>query len=260
MARTAVAAAVDELDEWHVANAFASELAHVQGAAGSGGGTASLTRRALKAEGTANVGATARTDAVTPTPATAADLPELVVCPSGNLALVFFPHIDGRADLETLNDIYPDMVDALANHPGVGVVMVRSAVHGPLAIGKSGVRHLASGKVDDEDPLKEFDAYAAQSLVRLDGMSNCGDLVLVSMLFSDTSQVAAFEELIGSHGGLGGPQTQPLLLYPSSGSWNHSSAHRPSTTSSLAGCDKQPRPNVARTSGCPAALAESRAT
>jgi hypothetical protein len=26
--------------------------------------------------------------------------------------------------------------------------------------------------------------------------------------------VAAFEELIGSHGGLGGPQTQPIIMYP----------------------------------------------
>ena len=45
-------------------------------------------------------------------------------------------------------------------------------------------------------------------------MSNSGDLVLISMLDTDTDQVAAFEELIGSHGGLGGPQNEPLLLYP----------------------------------------------
>ncbi len=136
------------------------------------------------------------------------------MCPSGNLALVYFPHLDGRVDLETLNDKYPDMVDALANHPGVGVVMVRSSAHGPLAIGGSGVRHLDSKKVDGDDPLEQFGPYAAESLKRLDGMGNCGDLVLISMLDPDTQQVAAFEELIGSHGGLGGPQTEPVLLYP----------------------------------------------
>ena len=27
-------------------------------------------------------------------------------------------------------------------------------------------------------------------------------------------EVAAFEELIGSHGGLGGPQTEPFILHP----------------------------------------------
>jgi hypothetical protein len=29
-----------------------------------------------------------------------------------------------------------------------------------------------------------------------------------------TGEVAAFEELVGSHGGLGGAQTRPFLLHP----------------------------------------------
>jgi hypothetical protein len=29
-----------------------------------------------------------------------------------------------------------------------------------------------------------------------------------------TDEVAAFEELVGSHGGLGGPQTHPFVLHP----------------------------------------------
>jgi hypothetical protein len=51
-------------------------------------------------------------------------------------------------------------------------------------------------------------------MARLDLMRNCGDLVLISTVDPDTQQVAAFEELIGSHGGLGGPQTRPMILYP----------------------------------------------
>ena len=30
----------------------------------------------------------------------------------------------------------------------------------------------------------------------------------------ELGEVAAFEELIGSHGGLGGPQTKPFILHP----------------------------------------------
>src|SRR5262249_13035831 len=41
-----------------------------------------------------------------------------------------------------------------------------------------------------------------------------GDLVVNSLYDPKTGEVAAFEELVGSHGGLGGTQTQPFLLYP----------------------------------------------
>ena len=41
----------------------------------------------------------------------------------------------------------------------------------------------------------------------------CGDLIVNSALYPDGT-VAAFEELIGSHGGLGGEQTDSFLLHP----------------------------------------------
>jgi hypothetical protein len=39
-------------------------------------------------------------------------------------------------------------------------------------------------------------------------------VVAISRLDPETDEVAAFEELIGSHGGLGGPQTSPFILHP----------------------------------------------
>jgi hypothetical protein len=41
-----------------------------------------------------------------------------------------------------------------------------------------------------------------------------GDLVVISQFDPLTEGVAAFEELVGSHGGLGGPQNRPFLLHP----------------------------------------------
>ena len=38
--------------------------------------------------------------------------------------------------------------------------------------------------------------------------------MLNSLWDAQTGEVAAFEELVGSHGGLGGDQTHPFLLYP----------------------------------------------
>ena len=40
--------------------------------------------------------------------------------------------------------------------------------------------------------------------------------MLVNSLLDERGQVAAFEELIGCHGGTGGLQTDPLLIYPAS--------------------------------------------
>jgi hypothetical protein len=48
----------------------------------------------------------------------------------------------------------------------------------------------------------------------LDGRRHVGDIVVLGAFDPDTGEVAAFEELVGSHGGLGGSQTEALLLHP----------------------------------------------
>jgi len=51
------------------------------------------------------------------------------------------------------------------------------------------------------------------------GASKIGVPGLVNSFYDpDKNEGAAFEELIGFHGGLGGYQTQPFLLYPAD--WN----------------------------------------
>ena len=52
------------------------------------------------------------------------------------------------------------------------------------------------------------------SLKREDAMVHAPDLLLLSQYDPKLGEVAAFEELIGSHGGLGGPQTEPFILHP----------------------------------------------
>ena len=41
------------------------------------------------------------------------------------------------------------------------------------------------------------------------------DIMVNSFYDEKTEEVCAFEELIGNHGGLGGDQTKPFILYPS---------------------------------------------
>ena len=52
------------------------------------------------------------------------------------------------------------------------------------------------------------------SLKREDAMTHAPDLLLLSQYDPEMGEVAAFEELIGSHGGLGGSQTRPFILHP----------------------------------------------
>jgi hypothetical protein len=139
---------------------------------------------------------------------------DVVVAASGNLANVYLTASDGRMTWEALEAAQPGLVAALASHPGIGLVLVRSESLGPVVLGGGGVRHLATGHVTGADPLAPFGPLAEASLRRLDGFSTVGDLALISMLDADTGEVAAFEELVGSHGGLGGAQTEAFLLYP----------------------------------------------
>jgi hypothetical protein len=49
---------------------------------------------------------------------------------------------------------------------------------------------------------------------RTDGFAHCPDIVVNSTYWQESDEVAAFEELVGSHGGLGGEQERPFLAAP----------------------------------------------
>lgn len=137
-----------------------------------------------------------------------------VVLGSGNLGLVYLMEEPRRLTLEEIEERHPRLIPALRSHPHVGWVLVRSAEHGPLALGAGGVRHLVDGRVEGDDPLAHFSATAGRHLLRTDGFSNVADLMIGSYYDPDLDQGCAFEELISFHGGLGGPQTRPFVLHP----------------------------------------------
>jgi hypothetical protein len=139
---------------------------------------------------------------------------DVVVLASGNLGLVTFPDIAGRASLEAIVERAPSLLPGLAAHPGIGFVLVRSDEHGPLAIGRGGIHHLADGRIEGEDPLAPFGPRAAEHLLRTDSFRNAPDILVNSFYDPDIDEGAAFEELIGFHGGMGGKQTEPFLLFP----------------------------------------------
>ena len=147
------------------------------------------------------------------------EIPELSVMASGCLGLISFPREPGRVSLERIEQLYPRLIPALRAHPGIGFVMVRSDRDGTVALGADGVRYLDSDRVEGEDPLAPFGPNAADHLRRTDGFPHCADLMLNSTYWQEFDEVAAFEELVGSHGGMGGPQSFPFVLHPAELEW-----------------------------------------
>jgi len=142
------------------------------------------------------------------------ELPELSVMASGCLGLISFPREPGRVSLERIEELHPRLIPGLRGHPGIGFLLVRSERDGALVLGPRGVNRLDAGGVDGEDPLEPFGPNAAAHVKRTDGFAHCPDIVVNSTYWAETDEVAAFEELVGSHGGMGGEQSHPFALFP----------------------------------------------
>jgi len=140
---------------------------------------------------------------------------DAIVLASGNVGLIYFTQWADRISLEDINKTYPEMVKGLSQHEGVSFAMIRSKERGPVVIGAKGKYYLADDKVEGENPLAKFGKRAAAHLRRLDSFNCVPDILLVSMYDTEKDEVAAFDELIGSHGGLGGTQSKPFILHPS---------------------------------------------
>jgi uncharacterized membrane protein YvlD (DUF360 family) len=180
------------------------------------GRTVRITTRGRRAHGAIALDADARREIEQ---AHGQEVPELSVMASGCLGLISFPREPGRVTLEQLEALYPRLVPALRDHPGVGFVLVRSERFGAMVIGKLGTRFLDEDRVEGEDPLAVFGPNAARHVRRTDGFAHCADLMVNSTFWPQFGEVAAFEELVGSHGGLGGTQSFPFVLHPSELAW-----------------------------------------
>ncbi len=217
------AVTVDEkaarVEEWGPTNAFLSELTQVKGVSG---GLARAMLRSQSSDGAVDVTPDDAAHHPGPGPdqardtgdATQSERPDLIAIASGNLGLVYFPRLSGRVTLEQLAATYPGLVDALARHPGIGAMLIRSEAHGSLVIGAAGINYLDEGRVVGEDPVASYGPTALRAIRRLDVLQHVPDLSVISMYDPVFEEAAAFEELIGSHGGLGGAQTRPMLMHP----------------------------------------------
>ncbi len=210
MAARMMTASTGREEEWGPVTTFLDQLGTQQGVTGN------VTRRVLRARARSGHTHLSQADAAASAPgaAPAGERPDLVVIASGNLGMVYFARRSGRLTVEEIEAAYPGLLAGLADHPGIGFAVALSAAHGLVALGAAGVHFLDEDRVDGEDPLTPFGPRAAADLRRHGRLRHVGDVVLNSRIDPGTDEVAAFEELVGCHGGLGGWQTEALLLHP----------------------------------------------
>ena len=149
-------------------------------------------------------------EGVTETVAT--DVP--IVLGSGSLGLISIPGQPHRLTRDEIDIRYPRLIPGLAAHPEIGFVLVRQSSGSSVVLGNRGSLDLATGVVTGENPLEPFGPRARQQVTEVDSYATAADLMVNSRYNVALQEVSAFEEQVSSHGGLGGPQTHPFLLYP----------------------------------------------
>ncbi|MGY1745268.1 phage holin family protein [Blastococcus sp. SYSU D00695] len=140
--------------------------------------------------------------------------PGVVVTVSGHTASISLADLPGRVPREEVERRWPALLPGLADHPGIGFVLVHSAEHGPVVLGRGGSHRLATGEVTGADPLAPYGEHAPALVARVSGFPHCPDVVVNSAWDPVTDEASPFEPHVGSHGGLGGPQQRGFLVYP----------------------------------------------
>jgi uncharacterized membrane protein YvlD (DUF360 family) len=140
---------------------------------------------------------------------------DVIVLASGNLAMIYLTNWSYRLTYEEMTSMFPELIPGIINNPYIGFIVVKSSENGDMAIGKNGTYYLDSDRIEGENPLDGFGKNIARHIKRNVSFEHTPDILVNSFYDEEADEVCAFEELVGSHGGAGGDQTKPFILYPS---------------------------------------------
>lgn len=146
------------------------------------------------------------------------DIAQTIVLSSGNLGLIYFTDWSSRMTYEQIEDAFPRLLNGLAHHEGIGFIMVKSDIYDTIVLSNDDVFYLDREEYYGNHFLDKFGKNIIKKLKRTDKFGHVPDILVNSEYDMDNDEVYAFEELIGSHGGAGGNQQYPFILYPNS--WN----------------------------------------
>ena len=140
---------------------------------------------------------------------------EVIVLASGNLAMIYLTQWRHRLTYEEINTLFPELIPGIVKNEYIGFILVRSSEKGDMAIGRNGTYYLDSDEIEGINPLENFGKNIVRHLKRNSSFKYTPDILVNSFYDTENDEVCAFEELIGSHGGAGGSQSKPFILYPS---------------------------------------------
>jgi uncharacterized membrane protein YvlD (DUF360 family) len=145
---------------------------------------------------------------------------EFIVMASGSLGLVYLSGGERQLTRTELDEKVPGLVDGLVAHPGIGWALVGIADDDSMVIGRRGSIRVSDGHVEGENPLVGYGRHALEIVRRHATFDNLPDVLVMGCWDEERDEVPAFEELIGSHGGMGGEQGEPFVMFPTRFEWN----------------------------------------
>ena len=157
---------------------------------------------------------------------------DVVVSASGPLAHVYFNVSSQALDLIQVMFLYPRLVDNLLAMPGIGAVAGRAGEQ-TVVLGNQGrtlIVDSAGDALEGGDLLASYGecGYVTSQVHEVMHYPHSGDLMLLGAVEPD-GRMVAFEEQVSTHGGLGGPQGYPFVVWPpkqtlSPATWRDSTA------------------------------------
>jgi hypothetical protein len=153
---------------------------------------------------------------------------DVAVRVSGPLAHVYFNVSNQRLNLSEIALVYPSLLNRLIEHPGIELVVGREGEE-TMMVGRQGTLtvHEQLNQLHGTNPLADFadPHYQAAQIDYVASFPHAGDLILLGAW--ENGEVVTFEDQIGTHGGVGGPQEKPFILFPAELDWPSSAIESP---------------------------------
>ncbi len=146
---------------------------------------------------------------------------DIVVRNSGSMSHVYFNVAPRPMNLSEIALLYPRLLNKLIVHEGIGLVVGREEGE-TVIVGKDGTLTLppyppqmGGVEIRGQNPLLSLPEpeLAASQLHQLASFPHSGDIIIFGA-WRGNGEVVCFEDQVASHGGLGGPQDYPFIMYP----------------------------------------------